>query len=157
MKKSDIERLKKISEYCSKISKLLNDVNYQEFQSNYEKHDLCSFYLFQIGEMAHKLSRELKEKYPDHNWKGSYSLRNFIGHEYEDVNLDRVYRVATKTMPKLKEYVSNILGETFIENKSFSKNDDKDRNKDNKPPTIAHMLKDTTETDLIIEKPNQQR
>jgi len=42
----------------------------EDFISDAHYHDVCSFYISQIGENIKSLSPELKEKYPEIHWRG---------------------------------------------------------------------------------------
>ncbi|MCK4465704.1 MAG: DUF86 domain-containing protein [Bacteroidales bacterium] len=62
-----------------------------------------------IGEAANHISTGTKELYSEINWRRIIALRNILIHEYFGVNLERVWRVAKKDLPELKEKISKIL------------------------------------------------
>lgn len=65
-----------------------------------------------IGEAIHHVSNELLQKYnyPRHQVRG---LRNFIAHEYFDINLEKVWSVIRIDLPELKSVITLILGKDF--------------------------------------------
>lgn len=67
MQRIDLERLQKIKAHCTNIQKTLENLTFEEFQSEngVDARDVCAFRLFQIGEHSHKLNNELKNKYSD--------------------------------------------------------------------------------------------
>ena len=113
MKKSDKEIVLKIQKYCLDIKKLIAGSTQQDFKmrSSYEKQYACSFCLFQIGELAHKLSAEFKTNYQDFNWKGAYGLRNVIGHDYDGISVHSVWASCILVTQKLIPYAEKILEE----------------------------------------------
>ena len=114
MQKSDIERLQKIKMHCVNIQKTLQDITLEHFTSEdgVDARDVCAFRLFQIGEHAHKLSNELKLQYPDFKWGAAYRFRNVLGHDYEGVSFNAIWRSCKGDMPKLLEYVVKIIEDT---------------------------------------------
>ena len=94
MKKSDKEITIKILNYCLDIKNLIDGFTQEEFKdrANYEKQYACSFCLFQVGELSHKLSKEFKSDYKDFNWKGAYGLRNVISHDYDGISVNSVWK-----------------------------------------------------------------
>ena len=113
MKKSDREIVLKIQKYCRDINKLITGNTPEDFKAsaNYEKQYACSFCLFQIGELAHKLSKEFKAQYEDFNWKGAYGLRNVIGHDYDGISINSVWVSCQLVTQKLIPYAEKILEE----------------------------------------------
>ena len=111
MKKHDRVILHKIERYCKKVEDTLLGVDRKTFEEDYKVHDLCSFYLFQIGELSNKLSEDLKKQYSNVDWKGAYWLRNFIGHDYENISLGRLWKTCKNDIPKLFDYANKIISD----------------------------------------------
>ena len=61
------------------------------------------------GEAAGKLSMELRERYPDVPWRQIVALRNIVVHEYDRIDLDVVWDVVEREVPRLAERVRTIL------------------------------------------------
>jgi uncharacterized protein with HEPN domain len=69
-------------------------------------------YLIQIiGEAANKLSEEIKEKYSNISWREIISMRNFIAHEYDKIDLNIVSDTVKYDIPVLKQQIETILKE----------------------------------------------
>ena len=102
MKDKDyIQRLKK---YCNKINEYMKPVkSFNDFISKPEKVDAVILNLEQIGETAKKLSKEIKENFPEINWPSIIGLRNMISHEYEGIRLEIIYEIATRNIDALKK------------------------------------------------------
>lgn len=63
-----------------------------------------------VGEAAGNLSALAREAIP-FDWAAVRGLRNILSHQYEGVNLDVVYRVATRRLPQLLELARTALSE----------------------------------------------
>ncbi|MCL6461697.1 MAG: DUF86 domain-containing protein [Flavobacterium micromati] len=51
----------------------------------------------------------MKQKFPDVDWRGAKSMRNFIVHEYFSVDNSFVWETIFETMPDFKIQISDIL------------------------------------------------
>ncbi len=69
--------------------------------------------IMQIGEtLKNKLSDEIKLKYVDYlPIKESYWTRNFIAHDYENVDMSIIEAIIREHLPKLKTDIEMILSE----------------------------------------------
>ena len=115
MKKPNLEIIKKIRRYCTEIDNALQGVTFQQFNSSEQmyrdKRSACSLYLFQIGELAHKLTDNFKKEYSGYNWSGAYRLRNIIGHDYEVISNDALWKASQQNRAKLLGYTAQIISE----------------------------------------------
>ena len=109
----DANRIKAIIEYCGKIEYAVeefgNDI--ENFLDDYVYHDVCCFYLFQIGENAGFLSPEIKKKYDDVSWDNMMETRNAVAHGYGGIDLEAAWTSITKRVPKIKKTCEKILRE----------------------------------------------
>lgn len=64
-----------------------------------------------IGEASNNLSGEFKRKYKKEiPFRDIVSMRNFIVHEYFNVDKKRVWDTSLNNIPELKKKISQILG-----------------------------------------------
>lgn len=68
-----------------------------------------------IGEAVKNLSGGLRRKHKGIPWKDIAGLRDKLIHGYFGVDLELVWRIATKNIPELKSQISEILAETDLE------------------------------------------
>jgi len=113
MPSSDLERLKKIKAHCNNIRKSLQNIMFEDFKSEngVDTRDVCAFRLFQIGEHAHKLSADIKNKYSGFIWREAYHFRNVLGHDYEGVSFNAIWKSCKNDIPELLSYVEEIIKE----------------------------------------------
>jgi len=113
MKKSDLERFHKIRNHSRNIQKTLQNIVFEEFKdpNDADARDVCAFRLFQIGEHSNKLSADIKKQYSDFNWGATYRFRNVLGHDYESVSANAIWKTCREDIPKLLAYVDKIISE----------------------------------------------
>ena len=64
-----------------------------------------------IGEAANMLTADFQEAHPNTLWKKVRGMRNYIVHEYFQIDDIVVWEVATKSLVELKEQISQYLEE----------------------------------------------
>lgn len=62
-----------------------------------------------LGEAAKRLSASFKEEHPDIPWEAIVAQRNVIAHEYGEIMVERVWRVATERVPELIDALETLL------------------------------------------------
>lgn len=75
----------------------------------------CSMSLQYITENFIKIrnitSKELFSAYKRVPWKSVFGMRNFLAHEYEDVDDDAIFKTIKEDIPILKEESLNIVSD----------------------------------------------
>ena len=106
-----IESIELIISRCENI----NDAN--EFllsSDNMMRFDSCVMRLQAIGEQIGKLLKEDDcpfEKFPEIPWVAAYDMRNFISHEYANIDEAIVFDVIKEDLPRMQEAVKKILND----------------------------------------------
>ena len=108
-----INRLNNILRYCNRIEETMNEfgIDVEDFFENVTYHDVCSFYITQLGENVKSLPAELTQKYPEIHWKGISGMRDVISHGYEKINLETIWIFIIEEVPMLKDTCEKILRE----------------------------------------------
>jgi uncharacterized protein with HEPN domain len=99
----------KMRHYAQKLINYTKGLEYRDFVKNAMLVEACSFNLSQIGECAHKVSKDFQAKRTDIPWKSLYALRNQIVHEYEGVNMVIVWDIITEDLPDLVRKFNKII------------------------------------------------
>ena len=101
-----------ILEAAQAIRRFVDGVTPEAFQANEEKYEAVNRKFEIIGEAARRLSPEALQEFPDIPWKLVTAMRNILIHDYDDVDLDVVWRTAQNDLPaliaRLEAYLSTL-------------------------------------------------
>jgi uncharacterized protein with HEPN domain len=64
-----------------------------------------------VGEAARKVDATTRAAHPHINWRGIEAQRHVLAHEYGDIDLDKIWRVATIHIPSLINDLRVLVGE----------------------------------------------
>ena len=110
------DRLEQIQESIELIVSRCEDIqDANEFllsPDNVMKFDSCVMRLQAIGEQIGKILKEENcpfDKYPEIPWVAAYDMRNFISHEYANIDEEIVFDVIKEDLPRMQEVVKEIL------------------------------------------------
>lgn len=103
-----------ILEYCNQIDECLSRFgnNREAFLSDVIFRNAVSMAEFQIGELSGHLSDDFKEKTKNEiPWKEIRGMRNIFAHNYLEMDVDRIWDVATEDISILKDFCKSQLNE----------------------------------------------
>jgi uncharacterized protein with HEPN domain len=87
----------------------MKEVTREEFFENKEKQYAVLRALEIIGEATKNLSKEMKQKYSEIQWRDIAGMRDKLIHEYFGVKLDLVWITVKKNLPELEKQIHEIL------------------------------------------------
>lgn len=99
-----IEAIWKIDSYTDKIT-------YHEFAKDERTKDAVLRNMEVIGEAVKNIPNNVKEGYPDIDWKGAAGMRDKLIHEYFGVSFSVVWETVKNDLPPLKKGIEKILNE----------------------------------------------
>jgi uncharacterized protein with HEPN domain len=108
-KRGDKEFLLDIIEAIKRIELYTKELSYQDFLQKIETQDAVIRNFEIIGEAVKNISKNLKTKYNDLQWKEIAGMRDKVIHFYFGVNWDIVWKAAKNSLPQLKEKIEGIL------------------------------------------------
>ena len=110
------DRLQQISESIDLvIARCENIHSANEFllsPDNMMRFDSCVMRLQTIGEQIGKILKMKDsplEDYPEIPWLAAYDMRNFISHEYSNIDEEIIFDVIKEDLPQMQKVVKTIL------------------------------------------------
>ena len=80
---------------------ILKDENHNSFVNNRIKRLAIERLIQIIGEAANHLSKDFMQENPDIPWTKIIGLRNKIVHDYGEILTDRIWLIASESIPEL--------------------------------------------------------
>lgn len=108
-KHDDRVYLAHIIDCIDKITGYIDNANYNNFANNNLVIDAVVRNFEIIGEASNNVSESFKETHPEINFRSAISMRNWLAHGYDDVDLQVVWNTATKDLPKMKEQIKSLV------------------------------------------------
>lgn len=84
---------------------LADSASYDDFAHNKLLCHAVIYNLQCIGENVYRLSREYVQGHPSIDWNAIEGLRHVLVHDYYTVNLELIWTILQKDLPRLKEYL----------------------------------------------------
>ena len=97
--------------YSLEIIDIIKDETYHSFIQNRIKRLAVERLIEIIGEAANHISKEVSEANDDIPWSKIIGLRNKIVHDYGEILTDRIWLIASKSIPEL---VQKLREKNFI-------------------------------------------
>jgi uncharacterized protein with HEPN domain len=91
------------------VAESVRGVTREQFDADREKQDSVAFRISIIGEAARYVSETTRQRIPQLPWPKVTGMRHRIAHEYADIDLDIVWRVATDYVPEMLTAISTYL------------------------------------------------
>lgn len=79
------------------------------FMSDVQAQWAAEMGLIRIGEAVAKIPAPVRERFDGQPWRQIIDMRNFAAHQYDDLDPHRVWRTLTRDVPRLREYLADVL------------------------------------------------
>lgn len=96
---------------CYEVREFVKNCTYHEFENNKILRYAVERQIIVIGEASRKLSENFKAAHTDIPWPLIIAQRNIIAHEYGEILVERVWRVAKERIPELTDLIEPLLPE----------------------------------------------
>ncbi len=81
----------------------------EKYLENAMVHDAVLRNLTVIGEAAKRVDDQYRVENPEIPWRPIAGLRDILIHQYEGVDLDRVWEIVQRDLPSVKKAIATIL------------------------------------------------
>ena len=107
----NVQRLLHMLEGIKRLNEMLVGVSKEEFLENFNLQDASSFNISTIGEAAAHVSEDFQSVHPEIPWHKLRGIRNRLVHifDYEQIDYDIVWEVATSSLPELEPKIRAAL------------------------------------------------
>ncbi len=93
---------------CDKIAEYVEGYDFKSFAKDAKTIDAVMMELIVIGEASTHFSTEIRERNPEIRWTSVVGLRNFVAHEYFEIDPKKIWDTITVHVPKLKEQIQKL-------------------------------------------------
>jgi uncharacterized protein with HEPN domain len=108
----DRNRLEHILQAIETLQKYAGNLSREELESDVLRYYGIVKNIEIIGEAANMLTSLFKETHPEVEWRPISNMRNFLVHEYFQVDNDTVWAVIHGDIVELKKHILKYLAET---------------------------------------------
>ena len=114
MKSRDLNSVIDILIAARLIGQFIEGIDKEIFESDLMRQSAVIRQLEIIGEATKRLSQDFRAVYPQIPWRQMAGMRDILIHNYDDIELNEVWNVATISIPELIEQIEDILPPEII-------------------------------------------
>lgn len=93
---------------CDQLARIV-DHGRESFEGDVRTRWAIERGLIRVGEEVSRLPGHVRERYPDQPWRVIIAMRNMAAHQYDDLTPDRVWKTLTEDIPRLRDYVADVM------------------------------------------------
>jgi len=83
---------------------------YDSFMTSHTYQDAVLRNLQVLAESTQHLSSQIKAGQPEIDWREIMAFRNVLVHDYLGIDLEAIWEISQRDIPKLKQAVQSMLG-----------------------------------------------
>jgi uncharacterized protein with HEPN domain len=98
-----------ILEAARLIISFTNGIDFTAFQQDIKGQDAVIYRITVIGEATKRLSEPFRSSHPEIEWRKMAGMRDVLIHNYDVVNINRVWEVVQRDIPKLIQQLEPLI------------------------------------------------
>ncbi|MBE9141435.1 DUF86 domain-containing protein [Nodosilinea sp. LEGE 07088] len=87
----------------------VQDMTWDSFVADIKTQSAVLYQIAIMGEAVKRLSPAFREQHPEIDWKAMAGMRDKLIHDYEGVDVERVWRVLQSNLPELLQTITAVL------------------------------------------------
>lgn len=108
-KRSDLAYLHDMLEAIQRVQEYVQGYDYEAFMADRKTRDAVIRNLEVIGEAVRKLSRSLRARYLQVEWKSIAGFRDRLIYDYFGINYETVWQIVQEKLSPLQEELQRII------------------------------------------------
>jgi uncharacterized protein with HEPN domain len=98
-----------IASACENIIEFVEGMNAFSFFDDRKTQSAVIYQLLIMGEAVKRLSHDFRQQQPQIPWRKIAGTRDTLIHDYDDIDLDEAWRIATEDVPQLLQQLRPLL------------------------------------------------
>lgn len=107
--KDPVRRFEDILDSIARIERFTTGMDFASFSANEQAVYAVNHALLILSEAAAKLGEQADDLCPEIAWADIRGLGNRLRHDYDNINLRRIWLIVEKDLPPLKSAVNKVL------------------------------------------------
>jgi uncharacterized protein with HEPN domain len=95
--------------FAEEVAALVEGFDYAAFVADLQKRRAVERCIEIVGEAANRISAEFRAEHPEIAWCPIIAQRHILAHEYSDIRVDAIWRVATIRIGELLRVLTPLL------------------------------------------------
>jgi uncharacterized protein with HEPN domain len=108
MKKDPTVYIEHILESIAQIEEYTQNISEEEFFYDIKAQDAVFRRLEVVGEASKRIPAEVKNQFPNIEWKEAMGMRDIIIHNYNEIDPHIIWKTVQEDIPKLKKEVLKL-------------------------------------------------
>lgn len=93
---------------CDKIIDYIRGHTFDSFVKDTKVYEAILMNLIIIGEASSHFPNEIRERNSGIRWTSVVGMRNFLAHEYFEIDPKKIWTAATRHVPELKKQIEEL-------------------------------------------------
>jgi uncharacterized protein with HEPN domain len=107
----DKESVLDMLQAATRAAEAVEGFSFEEFEADWKAQSLVQHQLMILGEAVKRLSPEFRQRYKQFPWSAIAGHRDILIHQYNDVDIHEVWRIAVEELPDLINFLQSIVPE----------------------------------------------
>jgi uncharacterized protein with HEPN domain len=103
--------LEDIQQSCTKVMRYTDGLSFDQFKQDDRTYDAVLHNLEIIGEAAKNVPEEIRQRFPNAEWRKITGFRDIAAHQYFSINDSIVWDIVQNKIPGLITQIAQILAE----------------------------------------------